>query len=192
MPKQYSPQSEDTEASKKLDSIVGLSTISAAMTVPAQDQTGATSGLCTVTPTCVQLDWEDLPCFEVVSHQFQQWGVIFTNAIALHPSNPAFPCRSGATVIMGVPKSGWIEARFLRPVCFVGGFVTCSRRTVLSAYDLKDSLLAQAEISGPNLAGSGSTIAPNAPLHLQAPNIHRITFSCFDGQFTLDDFRFSF
>uniref|UniRef100_A0ACD5GXR6 Uncharacterized protein n=1 Tax=Desertifilum tharense IPPAS B-1220 TaxID=1781255 RepID=A0ACD5GXR6_9CYAN len=37
------------------------------------------------------MDLENLKCFEVVAHQFEERGVIFTNAIALQPSNPAFP-----------------------------------------------------------------------------------------------------
>ncbi|NES96465.1 MAG: hypothetical protein F6K32_14775 [Desertifilum sp. SIO1I2] len=143
-------------------------------------------------PQCIKLDLENLKCFEVVAHQFEERGVIFTNAIALQPSNPAFPPHSGSIVLMGGPRNGWMEATFKQPVCWVSCFVTSSRQTVLSAYDRQDRLLGKVEIPESNLAGSGSTIEPNTQLCLQAPNIHRVTFYAFDGQFSLDDFQVCF
>ncbi len=144
------------------------------------------------TLTQIRLDLEDLKCFEVVDRQFQRWGVNFGNAIALHPSNPAFPCRSGMTVLMGAPKNGWLEVTFTYPITWISAFVTSSRRTVLSAYDRDDKPIAHAEIPGPNLAGSDSPIPPNAELTLKTNNIYRLTFYAFDGQLTIDDFSFIF
>lgn len=140
--------------------------------------------------TYIRLDLEALKCFEVVDRQFLDWGVKFANAIALHPSNPAFPAYSGITVLMGAPKSGWLEVSFTKPVSFVSAFVTSSRRTVLSVYDRQDKPIAHAEIPGPNLAGSNSPIPPNAELKVNANNIYRATFYSFDGQITLDNFIF--
>lgn len=139
----------------------------------------------------VQLDWEDLSCFEIVNHQFRQHGVIFDNAIALYPSNPAFPPRSGRTVLMGAPQYGWIGAKFLDPVTFVGGFITSSRRTVLSAYDHNDQLVGEVELTAANLANSNSSLPANAELFISAHNIHRVVFSALGGHLTLDDFSFS-
>jgi hypothetical protein len=143
-------------------------------------------------PTCVRINLEGLHCFEVVDQQFQQWGVTFSNAIALQPSNPAFPPRTGKTVLMGSPKDGWVEAKFEFPVQSVAGFVTSSRRTVLLAYDADDQPVARTESPGANLAGSSSLIPANVQLSLKASNIHRVMFQTFDGQFTLDDFSFSY
>jgi len=142
-------------------------------------------------PKCIALNLEKLKSFEVVDRQFADLGVTFTNAIALQPSNPAFPPRSGTMVLIGGPRSGWLEGNFLYPVCCVSCFVTSSRQMVLSAYDADDQLLAQVEIPESNLAGSDSAIAPNSKLTLQVPNISRITFYAFDGQFSIDDFQFS-
>lgn len=142
-------------------------------------------------PKCIPLNLEKLKSFEVVDQQFAQLGVTFINAIALQPSNPAFPPRSGTMVLIGGPRSGWLEASFREPVSCVSCFVTSSRQIVLSAYDLDDKLLAQVEIPESNLAGSDSAIAPNSKLTLQVPNISRITFYAFDGQFSIDDFKFS-
>jgi hypothetical protein len=150
----------------------------------------ARSDLITPIPSSVRLDLEMLKCFEVVDRQFQSLGVTFANAIALHPSNPAFPPYSGITVLMGSPKSGWLEATFSQPVRFVSGLVTSSRRTVLAAFDQHDRPLGQVASEGPNLAGSDSDLEPNVSLSLRAENIHRITFYACNGHLTLSDFSF--
>lgn len=153
------------------------------------DVTGAELAPCT--PACIRLNLEDLQCFEAVNSQFQDWGVVFTNAIAVHPSNPAYPSRGGKTVLMGAPKSGWLEATFARPVQFVSSFVTSSRRTVLSAFDVNNQEIAQTSSPGANLAGSDSKTPPNLQLSIKGNNIHRITLHVFDGNLTVSDFSFS-
>ncbi|MBG1269403.1 hypothetical protein [Nostoc sp. WHI] len=141
-------------------------------------------------PTCISLDLEDLKCFEAVERQYERWGVIFHNCLAIEPSNPAFPTHSGLTVLIGAPKSGFLEATFLHPVNSVGVFVTSSQRLVLSAYDSDRQLLGQSILPGANLANSDSAISPNTLLSITANNIHSVTFCAFDGQFTLNNFRF--
>jgi hypothetical protein len=141
-------------------------------------------------PACVRLALEQLKCFEVVEHQFGNWGLTFGNTVAIQPSNPAFLNTSEKTILMGAPKSGLIEVTFKHPVRWVSGLVTSSRRTVLSACDLDGNSIAQAEMPAPNLAGSNSPIAPATPLCVKAPNIYRITFYAFDGQLVVDDFTF--
>ncbi|MEH1854992.1 MAG: hypothetical protein V7L11_25745 [Nostoc sp.] len=141
-------------------------------------------------PTCISLDLEDLKCFEAVERQYERWGVIFHNSLAIQPSNPAFPTYSGLTVLMGAPKSGFLEATFLRPVNSVSAFVTSSQRLVLSAYDRDRQLLGQTVLPASNLANSDSVISPNTLLSINVNNIYSVTFCAFDGQFTLDNFRF--
>lgn len=143
-----------------------------------------------VSPTRVHLNLEDLKCFEVVDRQFQTWGVMFRNCIAIRPSNPAFPSHCGGNVLMAGPKTGWLEATFTHPVSLISTFITSSQRLVLAAYNRDNQVVAQAEISEPNLAGSNSPIPPNTQLILEGSNIHRITFHAFDGQFTVDDLSF--
>lgn len=140
--------------------------------------------------TCVHLDLENLRSFEVVDQQFERWGITFMNAIALQPSNPAFPPRSGTMVLIGGPRSGWLEATFRYPASFVSCFVTSSRQVVLSAYDSQNNAISRVEMPEANLAGSKSAIAPNRQLTLEVPDIYRITLYAFDGQFSLDDFQF--
>lgn len=143
-------------------------------------------------PAYARLALEELKCFEVVDRQFEHWGITFTNAIALQPSNPAFFVRPGVTVLMGSPQSGLLEVCFKYPVRFVSALVTSSRRTVLSAYDNEGTLLIQDELIAPNLAGSNSPIPPNSPLIVKAEAISRISFYAFDGQLIVDDFSFGF
>ena len=146
---------------------------------------------CIVTsPAQVYLNFEDLMCFEVVDRQFQQWGVTFNNCIAIRPSNPAFPAHSGNTVLMGAPKSGWLEAVFHHPVKSVSAFLTTSQKLVLTAYNQDNQPLREVEICEPNLAGSDSSIPPNTLLTVTAEDIYRVTYCAFDGQFILDDFKF--
>lgn len=135
---------------------------------------------------CVRLDLEDLPCFTTVDCQYESWGVLFKNAIAIRPSNPAFPPRSGMMVLLGAPESGWLEVTFLRPVEYVSSFITSSRRIVMRAFNGCGHLVAETESTTANLASDDA----NLRLSLNGSNISRITLHCFNGQFTLDDFCF--
>lgn len=141
-------------------------------------------------PNCNCLNLKDLKCFEAVERQYERWGVIFQNCIAIQPSNPAFSSNSGETVLMGSPKSGFLEATFLRPVRWVSAFVTSSQRLVLSAYDQNNQMLTQTALPAGNLANSDSDLPPNMLLSVTANDIHRVTFSAFDGEFIVDDFTF--
>lgn len=143
-------------------------------------------------PPCIRLSIEDLKSFEAVERQFCPWGVELSNAIALRPSNDAYPPRSGKMVLLGGPKSGWMEIAFERPVSFFNCYVTSSQRVVLLAYDRDGQTLTQTEMSEPNLANSESKIAPNAQLSAIATQIARVTLYAFDGQITVDDLSFGF
>jgi hypothetical protein len=143
-------------------------------------------------PTYTCLNLKDLKCFETVDRQYERSGIIFNNCIAIQPSNPAFSPNSDVTVLMGSPKSGFLEATFLRPVRWVSTFVTSSQRLVFCAYDRHNQLLTQTELPAANLANSGSVLPPRTLLSLTANNIYYITFSAFDSQFIIDDFSFCF
>ncbi|MCP6761162.1 MAG: hypothetical protein NHB32_21025 [Fischerella sp. CENA71] len=141
-------------------------------------------------PKSIELNIEDLKCFEVVKHQYQKLGVVFDNCIAIQPSNPAFATNSGSMVLMGAPKSGYLEATFLQPVQLVSALVTSSQRLALSAYNCDRQLLTQTILPGANLANSDSALPPNTRLSVKADEIYSITFCAFDGQFTIDGFSF--
>ncbi|RUT05718.1 hypothetical protein DSM106972_037250 [Dulcicalothrix desertica PCC 7102] len=138
---------------------------------------------------CVCLNLETLKCFEVVERQYEEFGVIFNNCIAIQPSNPAFP-TDNAVVLMGAPKGGFLEVAFTRPVNIVKALVTSSQRLLLSAYNRERKIVAQAVLPVGNLANSDSTLLPNALMSVKASQIYSITFCAFDGQFTVDNFSF--
>ncbi len=191
MVKQFNPYSSDFPKKKKPESAIELNQVPPLTSFTDAVDLG-TVELSLVKPQigAISLDLETLNCFEVLERQFESQGVIFNNAIALAPSNPAFPSKSGRIIIMAAPKSGVIDVFFLKPVHIVNSLVTSSRRTVLSAYNQQDEQIAQVETLGPNLAGSPSLVPPNADLSLNIPNIHRVTFYAFDGHLTLAEFRF--
>ncbi|MDY6782010.1 MAG: hypothetical protein SW833_05565 [Cyanobacteriota bacterium] len=139
---------------------------------------------------CDRLDLETLKPFEVVEDQFQRQGILFRNAIALQPSNSAYPPRSGRILLMGAPCNGWMEIIFKEPTRFFNCHVTSSRRLVLSAYDCNNRLLTSDELPQANLATFDSPLPPNVPLAVIASEIARITLYAFDGQFAIDDISF--
>ncbi|AFY53608.1 hypothetical protein Riv7116_1034 [Rivularia sp. PCC 7116] len=141
---------------------------------------------------CTFLQLDNLQCFEVVDRQYESKGVLFSNCIAIEPSNPAFPPHSGLIVLMSSPKSGLLEATFVNPVHSVSAFVTSSQRLMLSAYDESRQLLDRAILPSGNLANSDSSLAPNTLLSVTAQNIHSICFHAFEAQFTVDDLSFSY
>ncbi|QIR39963.1 hypothetical protein HCG51_26830 [Tolypothrix sp. PCC 7910] len=142
------------------------------------------------TRNCICLNFEDLKCFEPVDRHYESLGVIFHECLAIQPSNPAFPTHSGSIVLMGSPQTELLEVSFVRPVNLVSALVTSSQRLVLSAYGCDRQLLAQTVLPVANLANSDSAITPNAQLSVAANDIHSVTFSVFNGLFTLDNFRF--
>lgn len=187
---QCSLQSHEVKDSQAFKAVKGLIDTEAATTAPGWSAAKCDPNLVVIKPFSLCLNLEDLKCFEVVEHQFDQYGITFKNAIALIPSNPAYPARSGKIVIMGAPKSGWLEARFLQPVNYFCCYITSSQRTILSAYDNQDKLIVRKSMTGANLADSDSAIPPNAQMKLKEPNISRITFQAFDGQLTIADLSF--
>ncbi len=189
---QCSVQSNKVRDTQVFCSTTDLIEPQVAIASPCRSSAECNSNLLVIRPSSVCLNLEDLKCFEVVDRQFHHYGITFKNAIALQPSNPAYPPRSGTTVLMGAPKSGWLEVIFSQPICKFCCYVTSSQRTLLSAYDHQDTLLVHKSMTSSNLAGSDSKIPPNAQMNIEEANISRITFYAFDGQLTLTDLSFGF
>ncbi|WP_152983636.1 hypothetical protein [Lyngbya aestuarii] len=143
-------------------------------------------------PQRICLALQQLQCFEVVEHQFQAWGITFVNAIALQPSNPAFGIQPNQTVLMGAPKSGWLEVHFQHPVRRVEAVVTSSRRTILSAYNQEGHEINRTEMAKPFNRSSTPRVLPSDQLSVQAPEIYKVTFYTFDGQLIVDQLKVEF
>lgn len=171
---------------------INLLTPQTAVASPGARAAESNPNLMMISPLSVYLNLEDLKCFEVVDSQFRDYGITLQNAIALLPSNPAYPTRTSTNVLMGAPKNGWIEASFSQAIRKFCCYVTSSQRTIISAYDHQDKLLARQSLSGANLAGFDSHLPPNTQLLIEEPNISRITLYAFDGQLTACDLSFEF
>jgi hypothetical protein len=61
----------------------------------------------------------------------------------------------------------------------------------MAAFDEHNRPVAQTQTPAANLAGSGSSQAPNQEMTLTARRISRVTFYTFDGQLTLGAFSFA-
>lgn len=136
------------------------------------------------------LNLETLTPFETIHRQFETLGITFNNAIALKPSNPAFPTYSGQMLLLAAPDNGCIEMTFTQPVSYVSGRVTSSRPTIFTAYNSLGQELVRKKLPSANLAGSNAPIPPNELLFVEARNIHKVTFYAFDGQLTLNAISF--
>lgn len=138
----------------------------------------------------IKLNLGTLKCFEIVTNQFQDRGVVFQNAIAIEPSNPAYFSPSSKILLLGNPKQGWLEATFNKPVSAIQCRITSSQRTIMSVHDAQDVLLGRAELEEANLTGSSSNLKANQSLTLEFSAITKVTFYAFDGQITLSEFSF--
>jgi hypothetical protein len=138
----------------------------------------------------MKLNLGTLKCFEIVTNQFQDRGVVFQNAIAIEPSNPAYFSPTSKILLLGNPKQGWLEATFNKPVSAIQCRITSSQRTIMSVHDAQDVLLGRAELEEANLTGSSSSLNANQSLTLEFSAIAKVTFYAFDGQITLSEFSF--
>lgn len=138
----------------------------------------------------IKLNLGALKGFEIVTNQFQDMGVVFQNAIALEPSNPAYFSPISKILLLGNPKQGWLEATFSTPVSAIECRITSSQRTIMSVHDAQDLLLGRTELEEANLTGSSSNFKANQSLILKFSEIAKVTFYAFDGQITLSEFSF--
>lgn len=136
--------------------------------------------------TPIRLELEALNCFEIVEHQFQAWGITFKNAIALQPSNPAFITQADQVVLMSGPNSGFLEICFHHPLQFIEARVTSSQPTVLSAFNANNQEVACSHTPTPEPTAVGVSVLPPTLLQIHTPDIHKVTFSTFDGQLIID------
>ncbi|MGB3533865.1 MAG: hypothetical protein WBA13_10155 [Microcoleaceae cyanobacterium] len=136
--------------------------------------------------TPIRLELEALNRFETVEHQFQLWGIAFKNAIALQPSNPAFITKAEQVVLMSGPSSGYIEINFRHPLRSIEARVISSQPAVLSAFNSEEQEIASTHTPVSESTGVISSVLPPTLLQIHTPEIHKVTFSTFDGQLIID------
>lgn len=146
-------------------------------------------------PPCtapIQLELDALNCFEIVKDQFLVWGITFKNAIALQPSNPAFITQADQVVLMSGPNSGFLEICFHHPLKLIEARVTSSQPTVLSAFNASHQEVACTHTPTPEATPAVGSVLPPALLQIRTPDIHKVTFSTFDGQLIIDYLKLHF
>jgi hypothetical protein len=137
-------------------------------------------------PEFIQLDFEELSLFEQVQNQYQNLGVRFEGAIAIHPSNPAFASPSGSLVIIPSGEGLSITVHFDRPIRQTKAVVIGARSVRLTAFDRHGNVLIQ-ERTSTQLQIPAEAIAslPAEKLAAIAEKIVRIVFAS-DAPFILD------
>ena len=138
----------------------------------------------------VELNFEDLSAFEQVRDQYSDLGIKFDKAIALQPSNPAFPPRSGAVVLMPMNHGLSLSVYLYRSIQAIGAFVTGTRQVRLTAFDCNGQVVAQSDTGVRRYVHEQRETVDPLPRHkleLSAKAIARVEFAS-DSPFTLDDF----
>lgn len=140
----------------------------------------------------IQLCFEELSAFELVLNQYQQVGVCFEGAIALHPSNPAFAVSSSSLVMM--PVAGWslIRGLFRHPQRKIRAIVTGARQIRITAYDQQRSALRKCTTCDREYVQTTRTTAgafPNHVIELFADGIRCIEIES-DAPFVVNQFCF--
>lgn len=139
---------------------------------------------------CVELDFEDLSAFEQVRDQYSNLGIRFAGAIALQPSNPAFPPHSGSVVLMPMSHGLTLSVYLSRCIQTIGAFVTGTRQVRLTAFDCHGKAIAQSDTGARQYVHEQrQTLVPlsQQKLELATARIARVEFAS-DSTFTLDDF----
>lgn len=138
----------------------------------------------------IRLDFENLKAFEEVRDRYRHLGVMFANAIALKPSNPAFIPQSGTFVLMPVGSQMAIDAYFEEPVSLVGTLVYSSTSVILKAYDRHGNYLGQSNTANSPLMPNFELRACPIPLELNLSGIAKVELqSC--TPFTVAGFFFA-
>jgi hypothetical protein len=132
----------------------------------------------------IQLNFSELRPFEVVHHQYQQWGIEFEQAIALLPSNPAFTDIHHPVGLMPIAHP-YMAIRFHQPRQVIKAKLVGARAILITAFDAENRVVARYDLercSTPNLNWTApnttkAAFEPALPLHalhLQAKAITRI------------------
>jgi hypothetical protein len=138
------------------------------------------------------LNFEDLPTFELVRTQYEQFGIQFENSIVLEPSNPAFPSQRGARVLMPIAGQSTLVLRFKQPIQRIGAWVTGFQAVTLRVFDTDDHLLGHVSTGRPTyLVPSSHEIKrlPDQLLQLQTSTIAKAVLQA-DAPFTVESLFF--
>jgi hypothetical protein len=141
----------------------------------------------------LELDFADLPVFESVQDRYQDQGIRFEGAIALRPSNPAFPVEPDAIVLASEGRQSKIAVRFEPLRQRVGANVTATQRVKLTLWNHKNEPIAE-QWAGTIQYVQGQATANESfaqyRMELIQENIARVEFSS-DAPFILHNFFYA-
>jgi hypothetical protein len=140
-------------------------------------------------PRLIRLDFQDVRAFESVTDRYCHFGVEFSCAIALEPSNPAFESKPGKCVLMPSGSETRISVSFNQPASLVGAMVCGAGTIAIAAFDCQGNLLQQASTAG-NPWSSAAQAWSSQQLQLNRAGISQVVFYSSEP-FILDDFFFS-
>lgn len=123
----------------------------------------------------IQLNFQNLPPFTLVQSQYQSWGIEFSNAIALLPSNAAFDhVQIG---LLPLQARSPLQIHFQQPRQLVNLQLRGAKQIRIRAYDASDRLLQEQQI-GVSTYLYGEAVSPSPVLpfevQVQAPAIARL------------------
>lgn len=151
-------------------------------------RSGAGSSPRLLLPRLLQLNFEDLAAFEPVGDRYANLGVHFTGAVALMPSNPAFPPRSGSQVLMPVANQLGITVELRHPARRVGAFAIGSQPVKITAFDKDNNRIDRAGTEAScEISRTGQQ--PHHRLEVQGRDIVKVVFDSA-APFILDDVFF--
>ena len=136
-------------------------------------------------PTClttIRLNFQTLSAFERVTEQYSHFGVRFSDAIAIEPSNPAFLPKTGCFVLMPLGHEMILSASFDSPTSWVGAEVCGAGSVILTAFDQTGKILAQ-------VTTAASQSCMGQQLELNRSGIAKVMLHC-SSPFILQDFYF--
>jgi hypothetical protein len=141
----------------------------------------------------LRLDFQDLTAFERVTEQYRHLGVYFSGAIALEPSNPAFPPQSTPFVLMPLGHEMMITVSFDTLASRIGALVCGAGSIVLTAFDSEGKILKQASTTASPwfaLNNQERDAWPQQQLELNGHGIAKVMFHS-NSPFILNNLFFS-
>jgi hypothetical protein len=137
----------------------------------------------------IQLNFENLNPFEQLSDQYLDFGVRFSGAVTLEPSNPSFVPHSGTKVLMPMDNLTGITIEFSHPVEQAGVFVAGMKSVVLIALDANNHPITKVSTDADEPFDPSEYGTQALPYHqLQVKGKKIIKMVCFSSApFILDD-----
>ncbi|MDJ0702216.1 MAG: hypothetical protein QNJ46_02955 [Leptolyngbyaceae cyanobacterium MO_188.B28] len=143
-------------------------------------------------PAWDKVNFQTLSSFEVVTDQYQNWGLQFEGAIALTPSNPSFLSESGAVVLMPEAGRKMIKIHLQRPLDHLTIAVRGAGVVNFIALGEEGQCLTRSSLEGPqaNLTENKSCALPQRRFDLDAQGLSVLIMES-ESPFTVESVFFT-